>query len=498
MLADFDRDESMVDQVKAAFKAADIQVQVKQDYDVDLDKVTSSLLIRNCGESELTDSGWRLYFSLGLTLAQGENLGTVRLIDGRHGFLEPSSGWPSLGNGEEIELNIETWLFAGMNLAATQGFYLSSIDADDKETILGNPTLLDPIIPDVPTLTNSWIKDTSPTCNTDLQTASSIYDRNEQIPAATGRSFLIPDAQSIDTTEDVLNLTNGFNISAEPMLANEKVHLSNLFQQFAAESSSGIPISLLLQSDLPDEGYHLTIDANGVKIAGSDQAGVYYGIQSLRQIISNNRLPCINIKDAPDWSHRALFLDISRHYQDADQIVKVIQIMAAYKMNRLQLGISNDEGWRLEIESVPELTDIGGRRQHETTNTSGEVQALYPAWGDDHQTVSGFLSQRDMIHILKTAASHHVEVILEFNLPGHANSIIQSLQNSIQYQVVDPDDQSVHQSAQGYKNNVVNVCLDSTYHFFTCVLSEIKDIYHRAGVPLKTIHLGGDEVPDGA
>ena len=265
---------------------------------------------------------------------------------------------------------------------------------------------------------------------------------------------------------------------------------------------NGCPLSVRLNPDLEPGTYRLDATPEKVSIEGGDACAVYHATHTFRQLITRTdrgcRLNIAHIEDSPDFTHRALFLDIARHFQPLEQIRKTIEIMSAYKLNLLQLGISNDEGWRLEIPAVPELTRIGSRREHHVRESNGNIRALYPAWGDNHEPHRGFLTTDDFINLLQFAHQHHVEIVVEFNLPGHANALIRSLEGSELYQLIDPDDKSQHQSAQGYTHNVVNVCLPSTYKLAEVILTDIKTLYARAEVPFSTIHFGGDETPAGA
>lgn len=473
-----------------------IEIQVVQRYDARIDQLSVSLVIRNRGNSTLAQQGWRLYFSLGLTLAAGETRASIQIIDGRYGYLQPTADWTPLAPAEQVQLELEPWLFAGMKLGARQGFHLTETGPNDEELLLGSPILLEPIVDELPRLVNSWIERISPSSDTTPQTPQHIYEINLLALKQSYAFTIIPAVSVSRPADNRLDLTAGFKIEFDAELSNERDHVQELLKKHGSPSASGIRIKLSLAANSKPESYGLTADTDGITITGADPAGVFYGIQSLRQLSADGTLAYTTIEDAPDWSHRALFLDIARHFQDAEEIIKIIRVMAAYKMNRLQLGISNDEGWRLEIPSVPELTSIGSRRECQVQDDN--IQALNPAWGDDHRLYAGYLTQIDMVRILKVAASYHVEVILEFNLPGHANAIIRSLENSSQYQVVDTADKSVHRSAQGYSHNVVNVCMDSTYLFVEAVLGDIKHIYAQADVELRSIHFGGDETPEGA
>ena len=263
----------------------------------------------------------------------------------------------------------------------------------------------------------------------------------------------------------------------------------------------GIPIHLSIEPSI-ESSYQLDTATDGINIVGQDQQSVFYGIQTLRQLISLQNEGCtfprVQVADTPDFEHRAFFVDIARHFQPLDQLKKTIEVMSTYKMNRLQLGISNDEGWRLEIQSVPELTIVGARRAYYRRKPDGTLRALYPAWGDDHQDYHGFISRNEFVDLLRHAKKHHVEVILEFNLPGHANAIIQALSQADRWQLTDPEDTSEYRSAQGYTGNVINVGMTDNYRLAKVILEAIKTMYDAAELPMSRIHFGGDEVPEGA
>jgi hexosaminidase len=184
--------------------------------------------------------------------------------------------------------------------------------------------------------------------------------------------------------------------------------------------------------------------------------------------------------------------------------------MAFYKLNKFMFGLSNDEGWRLEIKGIPELTSVGAVRGH----TEDEEDHLLPAYGsgpfpqadDNHGT--GHYSREEFIDILQYAAERHIEVIPEINFPGHARAAIKSMEarasrletegsSEPTYLLQDPNDQSEYQSVQGYTDNVICPCQESVYQFLEKVVAEIVEMYQEAGVKLTTIHTGGDEVPSG-
>jgi hexosaminidase len=185
--------------------------------------------------------------------------------------------------------------------------------------------------------------------------------------------------------------------------------------------------------------------------------------------------------------------------------------MAFYKLNKFHFHLTDDEGWRLEIEKLPELTEIGSRRGH----TLDETDRLVPSFGSgpypEGSTGTGFYSREDFIEILRFAHRRHIEVIPEIDTPGHARAAIISMENRYrkliargeeeaarEFLLSDLSDESVYRSVQGWRDNVINVCRGSSYRFLETVVDEIIKLYREAEAPLTAIHTGGDEFPSGA
>jgi hexosaminidase len=221
-------------------------------------------------------------------------------------------------------------------------------------------------------------------------------------------------------------------------------------------------------------------------------------------------LPAIRVVDAPRFGYRGFMLDVARNFQPREAVLRTLDLLARYKLNVFHLHLTDDEGWRLEIPSLPELTTVGGRRGH----TLDSSRFLPPAYGSgpevDRPWGSGFYSRADYVEILRYAAARHVEVIPELEMPGHARAAIKAMEarfrhreeagdaeGARRYLLSDPDDLSVYTSAQGYHDNVMNPALESTYAFIEQVVSDLVESHREAGVPLRNLHVGGDEVPRG-
>ncbi len=274
-------------------------------------------------------------------------------------------------------------------------------------------------------------------------------------------------------------------------------------------------IRLSLDEDLPkDEAYRLLVDDDGIAIAGKDAAGVFYGLQSLLLTIRKEDVvsfvPKMEVLDYPAYPYRGFHLDVGRNFQSKETIFRVLDLLALLKVNKFLLYLTEDEGWRLEIEELPELTQVAARRGH----TLDDSEFLQPAYGsgpfpdDPASNGNGFYSRQDFKEILRYAHDRHIEVIPSLNLPGHARAAIKAMENryhrlmkegrereALEYRLIDPDDASVYRSAQYYTDNTACVCREQAYRFYETVLDDIIEMYREAGIPLSMIHAGGDEVP---
>lgn len=263
------------------------------------------------------------------------------------------------------------------------------------------------------------------------------------------------------------------------------------------------------------EAYTLDIAEDKITITGSDNAGAFYGIQSLLSLLpaqtaSSHALPQLSATDAPRYTWRGMHYDMGRNFHGKEVTLRLIEQMARYKLNKLHLHLTEDEGWRLEIPGLPELTDVGGKRCFDLSEQSCLLTQLGTG---PHTTGSGngYYTTADFIEILKFASARHIEVVPEIDMPGHARAAIKSMEarykklhkagkktEAEQYLLSDPLDKSDYISVQNYTDNAINVCLPSTYVFVDKVVYELQQMYRKAGSKLTTFHMGGDEVGAGA
>ena len=259
------------------------------------------------------------------------------------------------------------------------------------------------------------------------------------------------------------------------------------------------------------EAYRLDIGPDAVTVRGASAHGVFNGIQTLAQLLDDDgRLAQGQVRDAPRFGYRGMMLDVARHFSTRETVLRLLDCMARYKLNRLHLHLTDDEGWRLRIDALPELTDIGARR-----GVAHEGAALPPSFGSgadvDASAGTGFYDADDFIAILRYAQARHIEVIPEFNMPGHARAAVLAMrarhdrllaagdaEGAERHRLDDPDDASVYESVQLWHDNVMCIALPSVERFIDVVVGHVAALYRAAGVLLRTVHVGGDEVPAGA
>lgn len=268
-----------------------------------------------------------------------------------------------------------------------------------------------------------------------------------------------------------------------------------------------VPLTIRKQAGIAPEGYRLSIGQGGITIAAADAAGAAYALRSLAQQMAaeGTRLRPLIVEDAPRYGFRGLHIDLARNFHSKAEILKLIEQMAVYKLNTLHLHLGDDEGWRLQIAGLPELTEVGAYR---CTDLS-EKSCLSPQLGADparDAATNGYLTAADYTEILRAAAARQIEVIPSFDMPGHSRAAIRSMEARYQrlmakgdkagaerFRLVEPGDTTRYSSVQHYDDNTLNVCIPSTYRFIDTVIDAIAGLHKAAGVPLTTYHIGADE-----
>ena len=251
-------------------------------------------------------------------------------------------------------------------------------------------------------------------------------------------------------------------------------------------------IILDLNPQLPAEAYKLNVSKEQVRIEASRPAGFYYALQTLKQLMPRNvmagvatsdhsqwSLPSVEIEDAPRFEWRGFMLDEGRHFFGKDEIKRVIDMMAIYKMNRFHWHLTEDQGWRIEIKKYPKLTETGAWRNSKVL-----------AYGDvkpDGERYGGFYTQKDIKEIVAYAKKKFIEIIPEIDIPGHSQAAVAAYP---EFLACDPENKHEVWLQQGISTDVINVANPKAMQFAKEVIDELTELF-----PFNYIHLGGDECP---
>jgi len=296
-------------------------------------------------------------------------------------------------------------------------------------------------------------------------------------------------------------------------LENVAGYLNDYFQQFyhfklkVTKTVSGSNAIILnydrLDNPLPG-AYEMTVNNKGVYIGGDNEEGVFYGVQTLIQLLpvdsksqTSNlkfKIPYVSIQDHPRFEYRGMHLDCGRHFFPVSFIKKYIDYIALHKMNYFHWHLTEDQGWRIEIKKYPKLTEVGAWR-------NGTIIGHYPGSGNDGIHYGGYYTQDEVKDVVAYAARRYITVIPEIEMPGHSSAAIASYP----FLSCFPNESTKHppqcawsgdttgkqvQQTWGVFEDVFCAGKDSTFQFLEDVLDEVMKLF-----PSKYIHVGGDECP---
>jgi hexosaminidase len=249
-----------------------------------------------------------------------------------------------------------------------------------------------------------------------------------------------------------------------------------------------------IERDFGPEGYRLVADGHAVRIEGGSAAGVFWGAQTLRQLLGPEAfrrapvrpcqewaIPCAVIEDSPRFAWRGLLLDVARHFLPKDAVLRYLDLLAAHKLNVLHLHLTDDQGWRIEIERYPKLTEVGAWRARTKVGHRAS-----PLW--DERPHGGYYTQDDIREIVAYAAERHITVVPEIDIPGHSQAAIAAYPELGNTDVIDTTSLSVRDT-WGVNPNVL-APTDNTLVFYEHVLTEVLALF-----PSPFVHIGGDECP---
>ncbi len=330
---------------------------------------------------------------------------------------------------------------------------------------------------------------------------------------------ILPAVKSVKEGRGKVDLSSTMCVYASGGLQREAEY-ANAVLGGSGSKTLEVRLSLMSASEALDgearsngEYYELSLSSDSIEVRGVSADAVMNGVKTLARLVERNadkpEVPEATICDWPDFHHRGIMLDVARNYSQLDNVKRLVDRLAIYKINRLQFHLTDDEGWRIEIPGLPELTAVGGRRGM----TEKETDFLFQTYAgngnpNDYSTTSnGYITKAEFVDFLRYAYARGIEVVPEIESPGHARAAIVAMKARYRnlvgsdpeaaryYQVWDDDDTSDYTSAQGYNDNVLNPAMEGTFRLMDKVTDELILMYREAGVPLPYIHVGGDEVP---
>lgn len=506
------------DQIQAQNKTKDFKISLQwqpvQNNFEGKSQSLSVLSLSNESTMDLPSHGWTLYFNYSGDFPKSDSRGlTISFVNGDLYKIEPNAASDGIFAGAKIDFQMVRSGYLDNISQSPQGFYLVFSDAPNK-AIPVKCTYPDP---------STEFLNSLPASKTWMDPAY-VYSKNQDVQDIVDSKLplIFPSPLEYKSMKGEYTISTSTGISYDPLFAKEAAYLIEelgkvLNTKPSIKQSNTSGIVLRRDPKIAEEGYELSVSEKGILIAASTPAGAFYGIQSLKSLLpplswkskqNSISLQAVEVKDEPRFGYRSFMLDVARNFQTKEELLKVLDLMSLYKLNVFHFHFSEDEGWRVEIPSLPELTQVGSVRAH-TIDHKNNIQPAFASGGVPNQLPgSGHLSRKDFIEILKYAAARHIQVIPEIESPGHARAAIKAMESryeklmkagkpaeATRYRLIDPQDKSQYRSVQGWNDNVMDVALPSVYNFIEKVTDDLILMYKEAGAPLKTIHYGGDEVP---
>jgi hexosaminidase len=322
---------------------------------------------------------------------------------------------------------------------------------------------------------------------------------------------IIPEPFQVAKGTGIYQLPKSIAISA-PSSANEvtdqiaiQLRKSTGKTVFFSKNSPSITLDLIKDEVLGNEGYTLNVNANGIIISANTNAGLFYGWQTVQQImpaaiygnkVQNNiqwQVPFVSIIDKPRFGWRGMMLDVSRHFFNKADVKVFIDDMARYKYNRFHWHLTDDQGWRIEIKALPKLTSVGAWR----ADRKGKWMNITTPSINEPKTYGGFYTQEDIKEVVAYAKSKFIEVIPEIDVPGHSMAINTaypelSTTPNYPYQVNAGDEFMDWEGMNGHPTAMIDNSLDPSnekvYEYLDKIMTEVAPLF-----PFEYIHMGGDE-----
>lgn len=293
---------------------------------------------------------------------------------------------------------------------------------------------------------------------------------------------LVPYPHFVEVKRGKCNMKSGFIIKGQSV--NKRYLDEMLTVDFGLkQNKNGREVHFFLDKGFSadPEAYQLEVTKNVIRITATAENGIFYGIQTLRQLIENGEVPCIKIKDKPAFAFRSYMLDEARYFQGMQTVKKLLDEIAQLKFNKFHWHLTDDAGWRIEIKKYPLLTEVGSKRDSTQIDDNGKK------WGSelfDSKVHHGFYTQKEIKEIIKYAQERYIAIIPEISMPGHASAAVASYPwlGTLKEKIKVP-------TKFGVGSTVFNPADNRVITFLQDVLREVSLLF-----PSEIIHIGGDEV----
>lgn len=318
----------------------------------------------------------------------------------------------------------------------------------------------------------------------------------------TEQTALIPIPQTVTYAETAFKISQGTTIGLESS-SSELLSIADYFNHkvnpalgysLEVKEQGDIQFSLINNPDLGNEGYHLKVEKRQITIEANQPAGIFYGVQTLLQMLPKEirsqqvqhdvewAIAGADITDKPQFSWRGLMLDVSRHWFTKEEVMRFIDELAEYKMNVFHWHLTDDQGWRIEIKSLPNLTAKGAWRAKRV----GQWWQREPQQPDEEATYGGYYKQEDIKDVLAYAKQRYVRVIPEIDVPGHSLATLVAYPELACMKA--PKYVNVGNKFYGEDENTLCAGKEETFEFLDKVFTEVAALF-----PDEYIHVGGDE-----
>jgi len=477
-----------------------------EQFDLANDEMNVNVIIENNSLMDLKGGAWELHWNQMKGFVQAESLAEgidFEWINGAHYFVLKFGKQWKLPPGESIQFSMQQQGIMDRIAMGPVGVFI--VQEQQTTTVAAQI---------------EW-KQAKGLDSLKIPTAQDRYATMEGLEKLekTELNWIVPTPNHLVFEGSFRNKDSLWSVDLDEQFSQQKKRLSSLVDSIFEiktvwDQSSNANFLIHYDPAQKSESYQLTIAKNIITLNASDYSGIVYGLQSLRQIITTTALediewPLIKVDDSPRFGYRGFLLDIARNFYSPKKIKEVLDLMGLFKLNRLDFRLTDDEGWRIEIPDLPELTDIGAKRGY----SLGQKDRLIPMYGsgaNGAETGNGYINRQAFIDLLKFAHQRAIKIMPQISFPSHARAAIKAMdqryenpqvhENNDQiksYQLSDPDDQSKYRSAQNYNDNIICICQESAYHFYEKVVDEILAMYKEAEVTIDLFSIGADELPYG-